>query len=529
MIREQFVLRAVRMALCACAVGAVGVGAPSAIAAINTTIRVEGSTTTLIPERPIALNDSGGDGSITDSFDNEVFVVPLSSASAQLTLGAAELNLRVGYDLPASGSVVKQIENDANVLLGGTWRMKVNNVRPAAGPDDVLLKEGDRVTWAYVTNLNALELDVQVPSAPVQAGTTFPITVVGYDNAGTPVPVQGVTVAYREAVALTGVDGKANLLANGSGAAGVSATKLGFVRAATDALCTYPAEHPEVCGLPPIGGGLTTPTTPTTTTPTTTTPRPTTPAEIKPLCADPRKRSQVPLTNPKKVKLTVGQLITNQRVSQAAVRRANAILLWLEAGLMERDICGGSIGPRDVAPGIGIDLTGPRDAPTRAKPRPVEIQPPVRVDASQVAFTPEQLQINQRISQAAVRRANALAERIENGLTGGDIRDGALTVRKTVPGMRVQLTDRTGARVPARSPTRDAKPGPPSRVPVKATRLQLVINLHIAQTALRRVNALLDKLATGFTGEDIANGSLTIQDFAPGVRLPSDIPIPASD
>ena len=34
---------------------------------------------------------------------------------------------------------------------------------------------------------------------------------------------------------------------------------------------------------------------------------------------------------------------------------------------------------------------------------------------------------------------------------------------------------------------------------------------------------LMDKLATGFTGEDIANGTLTIQDFAPGVRLPSDI------
>jgi len=519
------------MALCACAVGAVGVGAPSAIAAINTTIRVEGSTQTLIGERPIALNDSGGDGSITDSFDpTKTFVVPLASASAQLTLGAAEVNLPVGYDLPASGSsVVRQIGTDANVLLGAQWRMKVNNVRPADGPDDVLLKEGDRVTWAYVPNINMLELDVQVPAGPVPNGNLFPVTVVGYDNAGTPIPISGVTVTFREAVALTGVDGTAQLLANGSGPAGVSAVKVGTVRAAADQVCSYPAENPPACGLPPLPGQQPTTSTPTTPTSTNTTTGPPTPAEIRPLCAVPKKRPPVPLTDPKKVELTVAQLITNQRVSQAAVRRANGILLWLEAGLMERDFCGGSIGPRDVAPGIGIDLTGPRDAPTRAKPRPVEIQPPVNVDASQVAFTPEQLQINQRISQAAVRRANALAVRIEKGLTGGDVRDGALTVRKTLPGMRVQLTDRTGARVPERSPTQDAKPGPPSRVPVQATRLQLVINLHIAQTALRRVNELLDKLATGFSGEDIANGSLTIQDFAPGVRLPSDIPIPSSN
>ena len=518
------------MALCACAVGAVGVGAPSAIAAINTSIRVEGSAATLIPERPIALNDSGGDGSITDSFDNEVFVVPLASASAQLTLGAAELNLPVGYDVPPAGSIVKQIATDANVLLGAQWRMKVNNVRPVDGPDDVILKEGDRVTWAYVANINLLELDVQVPASPVQNGNLFPVTVVGYDNAGTPIPVSGVTVTFREAVALTGPDGTAQLLANGSGPAGVTAVKVGTVRAAADQLCSYPAENPPACGLPPLPGQQpTTPTTPTTPTNTNTTTRPTTPAVINPLCAVVPKRPPVTRSNPKNVKLTVGQLITNQRISQAAVRRANGILLWLEAGLMERDFCGGSIGPRDVAPGIGIDLTGPRDAPTRARPRPVEIQPPVRVDATQVAFTPAQLQINQRISQAAVRRANALAVRIEKGLTGGDIRDGALTVRKTVPGMRVQLTDRTGARVPERSPTEDAEPGAPSRVPVQATRLQLVINQRIAQTAVRRVNELLDKIAAGFSGEDIANGTLTIQDFAPGVRLASDIPIPASD
>ena len=514
--------RALRLALfCACAAGAAGAGAQAAVAAIDTTLRVEGLTTTLIPERVVSLNDSGGEGSITDSFDSDFFIVPLASASAQLTLGAAAVGVPVGYDVLPAGSVVKQIgPNAAGAPLGSSWRMKVNDQLPATGPDDVILMPGDRVTWAFVTNTAAPELDVQVPATPVETGATFPVTVVGYNNAGTPAPVQGVTVAYRDAVALTGPDGTATLLANGAGPAPVTASKLGTVRAKDEAVCAYPAADPSVCGIgPPPPPPPPPPPGTTSTTPTTTSPRPK-PPEIKPMCAAVPKRPPPGTENPKAVQLSVGQLITNQRISQAAVRRANGILLWLEAGLIERDLCGASIGPNEVAPGFAVDLDGSRDAGTRAKPRPVEIQPPVRVDASTVQFTPEQLLINQRISQAAVRRANALQERIDSGLTGGDIRDGAITVRKTVPGMRIASTPQAGGKPPERSPTRDAEPEGRGRA-VQATRLQLLINQRIAQTAVRRVNALLDKLATGFTGEDIHNGSLTIDDFAPGVRRPA--------
>jgi hypothetical protein len=45
----------------------------------------------------------------------------------------------------------------------------------------------------------------------------------------------------------------------------------------------------------------------------------------------------------------------------------------------------------------------------------------------QYPLSTSQLLINQRISQAAVRRANELIARIEDGLVGGDIGDGSLT------------------------------------------------------------------------------------------------------
>jgi hypothetical protein len=56
-------------------------------------------------------------------------------------------------------------------------------------------------------------------------------------------------------------------------------------------------------------------------------------------------------------------------------------------------------------------------------------------DPSQITLTTTQLLINQRISQAAVRRANELMARIEDGLLGGDVRDGTLTALDLAPGV----------------------------------------------------------------------------------------------
>ena len=50
-----------------------------------------------------------------------------------------------------------------------------------------------------------------------------------------------------------------------------------------------------------------------------------------------------------------------------------------------------------------------------------------------MALTPRQLRINQRIYQAAVRRANALTARFEAGLTGDDFRPASITAIDLTP------------------------------------------------------------------------------------------------
>ena len=53
-----------------------------------------------------------------------------------------------------------------------------------------------------------------------------------------------------------------------------------------------------------------------------------------------------------------------------------------------------------------------------------------------VTLTPRQLQINQRIYQAAVRRANRLTARFGRGLTGDDFRPGSITAIDLGEGIR---------------------------------------------------------------------------------------------
>ncbi len=50
--------------------------------------------------------------------------------------------------------------------------------------------------------------------------------------------------------------------------------------------------------------------------------------------------------------LSVGQLRINQRISQAAIRRLNAVEARLNGGLQARDLCGYSVGPPELGPGI---------------------------------------------------------------------------------------------------------------------------------------------------------------------------------
>jgi hypothetical protein len=117
------------------------------------------------------------------------------------------------------------------------------------------------------------------------------------------------------------------------------------------------------------------------------------------------------------ITLTAGQLLINQRIAQAAVRRVNALQALVDG---ENPPAAGKGNPGAVDLSAGQLLISQRIA--QAAVRRInsltalvdgELEP--KVDAGQkdrVALTVAQLRINQRIAQAAIRRADALAERI---------------------------------------------------------------------------------------------------------------------
>ena len=213
------------------------------------------------------------------------------------------------------------------------------------------------------------------------------------------------------------------------------------------------------------------------------------------------------------IRLDAAQLLISQRIAQAAVRRANAVEAWLDAGIVAGDLCGNAFGPAEFAGFIWAGGAGnPPVAPT---PRPITVAPANAAEAADVSLSAAQLLINQRISQAAVRRVDALIDRLNAGLTGGDLVDGALGAGALWTGLRAR-TVTTAAPVPRSRTVIRERDGEGERVSVSVA--QLRINQRISQAAVRRVNALADRLQRGLTGAEFRDGSLTVADLAPGAR-----------
>ncbi|HTI33388.1 MAG TPA: NHL repeat-containing protein, partial [Miltoncostaea sp.] len=197
-------------------------------------------------------------------------------------------------------------------------------------------------------------------------------------------------------------------------------------------------------------------------------------------------------TGPKgTVKLSAEQLLINQRISQAAVRRVNAVQQWLDDKLATDDLCGGAMVTQSFDAGIttAANSAARPEALAAAKPRPVAVKKGRTGSAPGVKLEARQLLITQRISQAAVRRANGLTERLDKGLTGGDLRDGAVTLAKISVALRIASAVSTGTVLPpTRTVVAPPQGGNPGKVTISAT--QILINQRIAQAAVRRSNAL---------------------------------------
>ncbi|MCB0873557.1 MAG: hypothetical protein KDC36_09295 [Thermoleophilia bacterium] len=217
---------------------------------------------------------------------------------------------------------------------------------------------------------------------------------------------------------------------------------------------------------------------------------------------------------PAQFTLSKKQLRINQRVSQAAIRRTNAIQAWLDAGVVGTDICGGALGPEEFS-GIAYSTTGPDVVRAAPKPRSLNIAAPGAGDPSEITLSVQQLRINQRIAAGAVRRSNGLRARLVQGLTGGDVKDG--TIGAGILRSGTMITGTNLIPQPDASVTVIATPtgtGNPNGFTL--SRKQLRVNQRVSQAAVRRSNAIIAHIRAGLNGNDFRDGTLTPADLAAG-------------
>ena len=168
--------------------------------------------------------------------------------------------------------------------------------------------------------------------------------------------------------------------------------------------------------------------------------------------------------------LTVSQLRINQRISQAAIRRLNAVEARLDGGLQTRDLCGYSVGPPQLGPGITSAPAAASLAPAAPADPAAIVDPGRSGPGDPLTLSAAQLLINQRIDQAAIRRATGITNRLEAGLTRR---------RRAAPARSPRASSSTASRSSPRSlrpsrpparprsrrartrPTRAASPSPP--------------------------------------------------------------------
>lgn len=223
--------------------------------------------------------------------------------------------------------------------------------------------------------------------------------------------------------------------------------------------------------------------------------------------------------------LTREQLVINQRISSAAVRRANSVMDKLQAGLTGTDFQDCSVGadrwPSALLAAISAgEPAGPATPAEGA--RPVPTRTPGEGEAGDIALTREQLIINQRISAAAVRRINAITARLDGGLTAGDFRNGsiqAITLDSTGRSTFASALPSAGDVSSAFVPLDITRKNPEDLKSVRVTRAQLVINQRISSAAVRRINAVRAQFDVGLTGANIMPGGLSRSTLAPAIQL----------
>lgn len=215
------------------------------------------------------------------------------------------------------------------------------------------------------------------------------------------------------------------------------------------------------------------------------------------------------------ISLDARQLRINQRISSAAVRRANALQKWIDSGITADDICGGAISEDQLASDVVTTKSVNPPSLEIASPRPLIVAAPQKASSGKITLSTRQLRINQRIASAALRRARALEVRMSS-LTGGDLASGGqIRIGKLADGLAVTSLGATTTAPPSQTIV-----GPPGAGGGKIERSvrQLRINQRISAAAVRTLNRLVDQVAGGLTGANFARGSVAGSDIAPDAR-----------
>jgi hypothetical protein len=213
------------------------------------------------------------------------------------------------------------------------------------------------------------------------------------------------------------------------------------------------------------------------------------------------------------VRLTRRQILVNQRISQAALRRVNAVLDRLDGGLTAADLRRGSLAAASFGPGVTIGGLEAADRVDPGPPAPLAIAAPPR-PTGLPELSAAQLLVNHRIALAALRRATLARRLLTSGLTGANVRDGSLGGEHLAPGLTVVAADDAPAAAPRPASPRPASGG--GSVPL--SREQLLATQRIAQAAVRDANALVARVEGGFGAEDFRPGSIGGADLRPDAR-----------
>jgi hypothetical protein len=146
------------------------------------------------------------------------------------------------------------------------------------------------------------------------------------------------------------------------------------------------------------------------------------------------------------VRLTGSQVLITHRIAQEALRRANVIERLLNRGLGPEFVRNSSLEASAFGPSVQLAQDPAVGCVPPTPPAPVLM--PAGQGGGRVRLSAAQLLITQRIAQAALRRANAIQTRLDAGLTGGDLRDGAIDQTKLAPGLRLAGRGPAGATAP---------------------------------------------------------------------------------